>query len=263
MDSLTIGTYNLRTSAAEDHPWPERRDPMAQLIASLVLDVLGTQEGRPEMLDDLTARLPAHLRWVSQSRLGAEPDEAMAVLYNSERLSVLDVSHRWLSATPSVPGSSSWGNLTPRMYTQIRFHDGRTGSVFTVVNTHFDHLSEESRLNAANQLAEVVGATGEPTVVLGDFNNDAEASAAYEILVGTGLVDVVSATSEEKPPLGTFNDFGPPEPGAGRIDWLLSTPDIRCLQSRIVDEAPGGDYPSDHIPVVTLLVMPAGAEVSH
>lgn len=257
MDSLKIGTYNLRTAVAQDHPWHTRRDPMAQVIAGLAPDILGTQEGRPEMLDELTARLPGHYRWISQSRRGAQPDESTAVLYNTERLTALDVAHRWLSATPLVPGSTDWGNTTPRMFTRVRFHDSETDTVFSVINNHVDHLSEESRVKGAEQLVAEVGSGREPTIVLGDFNNDAETSAAYQILVEAGLVDVVRARSGGQPVLGTFNNYLPAVVGESRIDWILTTPDIRSLDARIVDEAPGGTYPSDHLPVITELVLPS------
>ena len=66
----------------------------------------------------------------------------MAVFFKRERFEPLEFDHYWLSDTPNVVGSSSWGNTVVRMVTWIRFLDKAADRELYVVNTHFDHVVE-------------------------------------------------------------------------------------------------------------------------
>ena len=59
-------------------------------------------------------------------RDGGSRGEAMQIFYDAKRLDPQEYDHYWLSDTPNVIGSKTWGGCCPRMVTWIRFLDRRT-----------------------------------------------------------------------------------------------------------------------------------------
>jgi endonuclease/exonuclease/phosphatase family metal-dependent hydrolase len=149
MGALRIMTFNLRRDVDHDaeNRWSERRDRVAAIVRDHAPDVLGTQEGLPHQLADLDARLDGYER-IGGCRRGDATDEACSIFYATGRLRALAWGDLWLSDTPGVAGSATWGNRLPRIVTWARFQDKATGREFTVANTHLDHESEEARRRA-------------------------------------------------------------------------------------------------------------------
>ena len=258
---MRVVTWNLRTDTAVEPPhWPDRLPDVAAVLADLAPHVVGTQEGSAAMLDDLAAALPARYTWVGEGRRGGRQDELTAVLVDTTRLEVLSWATTWLSEQPGVPGSVAWGAAFPRTMTWVRLRDRRTGTAYTVVNTHLDHVSAEARVRAAGLI--VAALPDEPTVVLGDFNAPAEPGpeGPYAVLLGSGLFDAVALHAPTDGSLGTFTDFAEPRVGAPRIDWVLASTGLRVEAARVVADGVLGEalddgrHPSDHLPVVADVV---------
>lgn len=272
-DVLRVLSYNLRFASEDDpQPWSRRRRPMATLLAGLEPHLIGTQEGLADQLDDLTSllnqtlslpgrsRLDGPYRWVGQGRHGGRTEEYSAIIYDSRRLEPGPITHRWLSDTPDVPGSRSWGNDIPRMMTEAHFTDRRSGRALVLVNTHFDHLSEGARQRSARFVRDRIRrlddpASGRIVVLTGDFNTAAPTSACYRILLDTPLDDTCSTATRPGPAWGSYTDYRPPSPGAERIDWVLVSPGVPVGRAGVVDEAPEGQYPSDHLPLLADLEL--------
>jgi endonuclease/exonuclease/phosphatase family metal-dependent hydrolase len=217
--------------------------------------VLATQEASAEMLDDLVAALPGY-RWVGEGRRGALTDETCGIVYDARALTVLDVRHRWLSGTPEVPGSVAPDAHLPRMLTAARFHDPASGTAFTVVATHLDHVGAQARIDGARLVArEAHRADAGPTVVLGDVN-DTAGSPAYEVLLGAGLHDALEPRDRPARRLRTFVGLEQDLTGEGdQIDWLFVTPDV-LVRDAWVDAAPlDAPLASDHRPLVADLEL--------
>lgn len=248
---LTLTTYNLRFGVEEDpQPWSRRRGPMIELLRSLEPTVLGTQEGLDHQLADVLAGLGEHYALTSEHRGDGEREESSAIFYDTRLVELVDVRHRWLSPTPEQPGSRGWGAYFPRMYSVARFRRIADGGALVVIATHLDHEVEVARLESARILAEEVRALcGEaPVVLMGDFNVDV-GSAPYRTLVAAGLRDAVEVATERGPVMGTFNEYRAPDPDGERIDWVMVDERVQVASARVVDVAPGGQYPSDHLPV--------------
>lgn len=250
-------SYNLRFASENDpQPWSRRRGPMIDLVSALAPDVLGAQEGLDHQLAELMDGLDARYRLVSEHRGDGETEENSALIFNSNSVELLDVDHRWLSDTPKVPGSISWGATLPRMYSVGAFRRLADGREFSVIVTHFDHQSAEAQARSADQLVRVI--TGfdpqRPVVLMGDFNAG-EDSEPYAVLTGAGLQDAYLVAAERGRRLGTFNDYGPPDPDGVRIDWILVNDRVAVESARMVDHSPFGQYPSDHLPVEAVLTF--------
>ena len=259
-DALHVMSFNLRyASTAEPNSWAARRPVLAQLLRREQPTVLGTQEGLYGQLKDIQRDLPEHYDWIGVGRAGGSRDEFMAIYYDTRRLEPLEFDHYWLSGTPNVIGSKSWGNNVIRMVTWVRFADKRTGAEFVAVNTHFDHESENSRQRSAELVRDRINALapGLPVVLTGDFNTAAPGTPTYDILMnGARLTDTWPAAAERRTPLhGTFHGYRPLVPNGSRIDWIL-TRGAKSIQAAAINTySRGGQFPSDHLPVQALVTV--------
>lgn len=255
---LGVMSFNLRyASTRTPHPWAGRRPLVAELLRREQPAILGTQEGLAGQLRDLDAALPGYAR-VGQGRKGGDRDEFVAVFFDTRRVTPLAHGDFWLSDTPAVPGSRSWGNSLPRMATWVRFRDRRTGTEFAIVNTHLDNASETARVRGAELVRDTVDGfdPGLPVILTGDFNAPAERSTAYRTLLAAGLTDTwTAAFTRLTPRYATYHGYGPPVLDGDRIDWILTRGAVTVPAAGINTFARDGESPSDHFPVQALLAL--------
>jgi endonuclease/exonuclease/phosphatase family metal-dependent hydrolase len=252
-DALGVMTYNLRyANENEGEAWSTRRALVTACIRTVAPDVIGTQEGLYRQLCDVAADLP-EFQWIGLGRQGGSRDEFTAVFFRATRLKPLEYDHFWLSDTPEVIGSMTWGNRYRRMLTWVRFRDLRTQREFYLWNTHFDHEVQEARIKSAALIRARVAQLDSalPVLLVGDFNADAETNEVHSRFVSDGfLQDAWTMAASRRGGLrGTFNGFGT-FPGLGRIDWILVRGPVSIPEIEVVEAADGARFPSDHFPVV-------------
>lgn len=256
---LKMMSFNLRYAAANDpYPWETRRARVQELIHKQQPDVIGTQEGLHRQITDMEEDLPDY-EWIGVGREGGQLGEYMAIFYNPERLKPLEHSHFWLSDTPEIISSTTWGNRIPRMATWVRFQDLQTKKTFYFLNTHLDHQSEVSRQASAELILDRIASFDPdiPVVITGDFNAN-PTSMTYSIFAEGGLQDgLLSAKRSINADLGTFPNYGDPTGGGPnrRIDWILHSGQVNVLRAEIVTYSPDSIHPSDHFPVVIEAVL--------
>jgi endonuclease/exonuclease/phosphatase family metal-dependent hydrolase len=251
--NLKVMTFNLRFASDKGpNSWPERRPVMKQCLEAANPDLIGTQEGLYQQLKDIERDLPRY-RWIGLGREGGSKGEFMAIFYKQDRFEPVQFDHFWLSDTPDVIGSSTWGNSNRRMVTWVRFRDQAGQREFYLVNTHFDHQVQLAREKSAELLLDRVRKLDQtiPVIVTGDFNARAGANRAYEILTSSGYLTDTWNTAKEKrgSQVATFHNFKGPVPGENRIDWILGH-GIRANWIEIDTCSKGSQYPSDHFPVM-------------
>ncbi|GAA2444500.1 endonuclease/exonuclease/phosphatase family protein [Actinomadura vinacea] len=250
---VRVMSYNVRLNAdAPPKDWPSRLPLMKNVLRKHQPDLLGVQEALWQQMRDLDGALPEH-DWIGMGRQGGTRDEFSAIFYRKDRFEVLDFDHFWLSDTPNVIGSKTWGNNITRMVTWAKFRDRRTGTAFYHVNTHFDHQSENARVKSAELILQRVRGfeAGTPVVMTGDFNAAAEKTQPYSVLTGQdAFVDTWKTADKRGPAYNTFGGWKPPVPGGDRIDWILTRGDVRTGWTEIDPYQKDGLYPSDHYPVV-------------
>lgn len=257
-DELHVMTFNLRfASNRGDHTWPQRRPVMAELFRREQPTVIGTQEGLYGQLRDIATDLPDHYDWIGEGRLGGSRDEFVAVFFDTRRLEPVGYDHFWLSDTPNVVASNTWGNDSVRMVTWVRFHDRRTGKEFVVLNTHLDDESEYSRERAAELIRDRVGSfpLALPVIVTGDFNDAAQQSTPYTILTGdSGLTDAwLAAKVRRSPAYRTWHAYRPLQENGRRIDWVLTRGPVTVDAAGLNTFSRKKQLPSDHLPMQVLL----------
>ena len=223
-------SYNLKFGSTNPpNAWPQRRPLMRELIEKVAPDVFGTQEGLYAQLQDMAADLPA-FQWIGMGRDGGSRGEFMAVFYRTARLEPLAFDHFWLSDTPEVIGSKTWGPKLARMVTWVQFRDRQTKQEFFFVNTHFDHQVQAAREKSAQLVRERVAAFDPklPVLFVGDFNAAAGSNKAYVMLTEDKFFTDTWTSARERvnDGIGSFNGFKALQKGGPRIDWILSRGDV-------------------------------------
>jgi endonuclease/exonuclease/phosphatase family metal-dependent hydrolase len=254
---LKVMTFNLRyASSAGPTAWDHRRPLVRDVIRLRQPDLLGTQEGLAPQLAELHADLPGYRR-IGQGREGDNRGEHMAIFILADRFDVLAAGDFWLSETPEIPASRSWGNTLPRMATWARLRDRKTRRELVLFNTHLDHQSQPSRERAADLLRARLDALPAelPVLLVGDFNAVAGANPVHARLLAQGfLTDLFrSAPIRRNAELDTYNGFLPARREGRHIDWILGRGPWIPLEAEVVDFSRDGRFPSDHFPVVVRL----------
>lgn len=250
---VKLMTFNLRY-ASEQPPnaWSDRRPVMRNLIQNYAPDVLGTQEGLFAQIQDLDYDLPDY-DWVGLGRQGGSRGEFCAIFYRHAQFELVAFDHFWLSDTPEVIGSITWGHQHRRMATWVKLRDRETQAEFIVLNTHFDHRVEKARVNSATLIRDRISSFDPsiPLVVMGDFNCVAESSEPFRILTtDTGLIDTFKfGPFEMMTNRSTFHGYEKDYASHRRIDWILARRPADGSEAYIVRYQENGQYPSDHFPV--------------
>ena len=267
---LVAVSFNIRfdpvneNSSIDPNGWTNpdgpRRDLVVDVITEMDADVIGVQEALDPQVVDLTSALPSYGFFGVGRDDGAAAGEYAGIFYRRSRLSLLDGGHFWLSETPELPGTVFEGSAAIRMATWVRLCDGVADREFVLLNTHWDHVSQESReLSAAlirQRLATI--ASEVPVVVTGDLNAwpenpaigillDAEPVQTPQLIDGYRQAN--PAIEEEE---GTVHYFLGITTGL-RIDFVLHDEGFQTVDTQIVRTHVDERYPSDHYPVTGTL----------
>ena len=256
-------TFNLKYASEQgENRWSDRRPILKRAILSEDPDLIGTQEGVYSQIKDMDADLPAY-DWIGLGRAGGSREEFMAIFYKAERLEPLAYDHFWLSDTPRIIGSRTWGHDNRRMVTWVRFRDKATGIEFYHWNTHFDHRVQLAREKSADlllsELRRIEPAL--PVILTGDFNASDTNIVHDKLLARTeGQLHLLDTWDQARERLGeqvgTFHGWEGSAAAHRRIDWILVTPDFRVGRAAVVTYQEQGRYPSDHFPVVSEVELP-------
>ena len=203
--------------------------------------------------------------------------EFSPIMYRKDRFEVFEHGQFWLSETPDVPGSRSWGNSITRICTWARMRDRETGRSFYFYNTHLDHRSPPSQQRSAELIAQRIAMheyKNAAVILTGDFNAGEDTSTIRFL---KGEVRQAFETTDAPPPspqlrdtfrvlhpeatnVGTFNGFRG-ESTRGKIDYVFVSAHVQVITAEIVHDNTDGRYPSDHFPVTaTVRLDPSDAE---
>lgn len=265
---VKIMTFNIRVGTAADGPdaWDKRKGLVFQVFKDQDADFIGVQEALGFQLNAIDKAAPAYDRIGVGTKDGKSSGPFNAIYYRKSRFSVKQSRTFWLSNEPDEPGSQTWGNKFPRAVTWGRFLEKDTGYTLYVYNTHFDHVSQNSREKSAVLLAkEIAGrqAQKDPFVVTGDLNAG-EGNLAIKFLKGdakidgkTNAVPMRDSFRVVKPDannVGTAHGFNGGT-GGNKIDYVFVPPKQKVNSAHIDHFNVDGRYPSDHFPVVGVITF--------
>lgn len=259
--TVSVMTFNIRYGSADDgdNHWDKRHDLVFDVIGKYDCDVIGLQEALRFQIDAIRAAHPGYGEVGVGRDDGQTKGEYSAILYRTDRLKLADSGTFWLSDTPEVVASTSWGNRITRICTWARFVQKDSGKAFYHFNLHMDHQSQPSREKSAVLIDQRIARRehADPIILTGDFNAG-EANPAITYLKGaskTGekpavrLVDTFRVLHPDATEIGTFNRFEGIRSG-DKIDYIFVLPETKVLDAKIIFDTPEGRCPSDHFPVI-------------
>ena len=261
---VRVTSYNLRYGTAKDgeNHWDKRKDFLAETIKAANPDLLGTQETLGFQRDFVAGILPGHDVLAVGRDDGQEKGEMTAIYWRKDRFEKLDGGHFWLSTTPDVAGSMAWDTSLTRMATWVRLKDKtHEGKPVLWVNTHFDHVGKQARLESAKLIRERLTILGKDCslILTGDFNAG-EGSDPYKAMFdmsGDAPSPVLDSLRVAHPQRGENEGTTTPfssTPGKGaRIDWIGISRDWKVIAAEIGHPDHEGRTSSDHFPVHAVL----------
>ena len=255
---LHVMSFNIRVPVdGGARSWGNRLPRIVRVVKAEQPTILGTQEGRKSQIQDLVDRLPGY-RFVARPSEAGGRGATCAILYRHDRLKKIDSGHLWLSDRPHQAGSITWGNRFPRMMTWVKFEDRNTGKKFIHVNTHFDHVSSESRRKSARFVRQWIRDRSLPTLVTGDFNTT-PGSTPHDTLTSGKVFDTWNRPEKRRTPsFKTANGWNPvPKRSDRRIDWILGTDGVAVHATAINTwVTKHRNTPSDHWAIQAVVSLP-------
>ena len=268
---LRIVTFNILHGNAHknnENRWENRRELVVNILRENQPDIAGLQEALRLQLDHLRQGLGQYREIGVGRDDGKTQGEYCAILYRLDRFDVDESGTFWLSDTPEVPGSITWGNACTRICTWARFIEKKSRLAFYAFNLHLDHVSQPSREKSVVLLAKRIAGRKrpDPFIVTGDFNAGEDnpvilylkgkVALAKDNATPTPnpipLVDTFRVLHADDKEVGTFNDLQGKRSGP-KIDYIFAPGDLEVLQAPIIRTQYAGRWPSDHFPVTATL----------
>ena len=254
---LNVGTFNLRYDNAADsgNLWKDRAPVVASLIRFHDFDLLGSQEGLSNQLDDISSALPQYGRYGIGRDDGKDKGEHSAIFYKKDRFTLLDKGDFWLSETPEKPTLGWDATCCKRICSWLKLKDKDAGKTFWFFNVHYDHQGKIARVESSKLVLKKIKerAGNGPVIFTGDLNGG-HSTECYQLIATSGLLkdtyDQVPYPYTNNP---SFQAFGKQLSGSEIIDHIFTTNHFKTLRWGILSDSYRGKYPSDHFPVLAEL----------
>ena len=261
---IKVVTYNIRYANSTDglNDWEHRSAEISKQIRGFNADFIGLQEALYLQIKMVQNQLGSQYDHIGVGRdFGDTVGEHCPLFYRSDiyqRVNHDVLTTFWLSETETVP-SKSWDAALPRIATGDLFENRTTKSRIFVLNTHFDHVGNEARINSMkliyNKLKPYLD-SGIAVVLLGDFNLQPDSKPIQWI--STKLSDCrnsIYAQVKMEDIKHTFNGFKL-TPTGPIIDYVFTSSNLNTVYYEVDQRIRGeGLFYSDHYPVVVKLVQ--------
>jgi len=254
---LNIVSYNIRQDTSEDQgarDWNQRKAKLTEYLRNKHASIIGLQEVRHNQLLDIDKALRDHSPVGVGREDGKQAGEYSPIFYDGKIWQLDPIEHGtfWLSDTPDVPNSKTWGNSHTRICSWARLiRRSDLGKAIYIYNTHWDHRSQQARVKSGELILKTIKARRhqqEPFILMGDMNATTKNTAVQQLLTSGILTDhgtqQALTSSQWKPTLS---------PGL-RIDHIFTSVSINNAQFNIELNPGVQDHAaSDHHPVVLSL----------
>ena len=117
--TLNIMSFNIRYGTANDgdDSWPNRDHLVFDVLKNHAPDIVGLQEALKFQIDEILENVPGYAMVGVGRDDGDTLGEYSAILYNPARFELKESGTFWLSETPDIIASTSWGNKITRICT--------------------------------------------------------------------------------------------------------------------------------------------------
>ena len=249
-----FGSFNLRNDNQGDvgNLWSQRKEVAANLLRFHQFDVFGTQEGKPNQINDLNTLLPEYASHGAGRDDGKDAGEHSSIFYKKDKFKLLKKGDFWLSETPDKPGLGWDATCCNRIASWVQLQDNKTGKKFFFFNVHFDHQGKIARVESSKlmikKIKELAGTA--PAVFTGDLNGGHD-SEWYLILKNSGLLtDTYNQVKQPYVNNASFNGWGKQLEGNEIIDHVFVTKDFTAVRWGVLTDTYRGKFVSDHFPIL-------------
>ncbi len=254
---LTLVTCNIRFDNPADgaNSWSHRRIFLSELLLSHSPDIIATQEGRFHQLQDLKSLLPG-FEMIDQHRSWIGERMYPTFFIRKNKFEFMKSEDIWLSETPDIAGSRSFDSAFPRLMTWMKVQPVNSQNDLWLVNTHLDHIKEETRLGQIKVLSNEIKKfwnEKDSLFIMGDFNDHPESVVRKHLEKTFSLQDAwkLFHKTEES----SHHAFQGEVPNGSRIDWILVDSRLKVLNAEMDKSSRDGKFPTDHYPVVTTISL--------
>lgn len=255
-----ILSCNIRVALPQDSlkgvGWDKRKEACLEVIKNQNADIICAQEVLKVQYEDMCEALSGY---DSFGFIGPDMDAfpegyhgiaKNVIFYSKKRYELRSQGNYWLSETPHIAASMSWGSARARHCNWVRLYDKYTGKEFRVLNTHLDHIAQEAKeaqinmiLNEAKQYQETF-----PQLLIGDFNANMDNNVIKSISLA-GWTDIFAKLNPDRANARSYHGFKgmhDDSGDSGRIDFIFSYGPVEAIASRLITDEVNGMFPSDH-----------------
>lgn len=287
-DTHKICNYNIRYyngSGNSAIDWPNRKPYVFEMIQRHNMDVCGIEEITKYQSPDFISTLTEY-EYVGYGRDNGKENSAGAsgeqtgLIYKKDRYIKLDQGRFFLSETPYKVSKVKNSDFN-RLVAWVKLKDRTSGKEFFFFATHFNHNYTPTKVQVRTDQAEVAikvvpEIAGEyPYFFAGDFNCEIT-EPAYEMLstrwtdsfiaMGDAAVGAYVCNEEQQTKYPTqcawegntyTGLYSSDDKSPKRIDLILFDEGRAEITSYFADNDDMGleKYPSDHLPVITEMVI--------
>jgi len=241
---LRVISFNIRCSNDPNgHSVAERAPRLAEITARYAPDVICFQEYRPRWEEHIEKYYSDTFDMFVKYRNETVDIEASPILWRKDKFECLRTGWFWLSDTPEVE-SRGWDEKYNcyRMCVYCVLKEKETGTVFTVMNTHFG-FGDDGQVKSVKLIDHYrKSVSGYPTFLTGDFNMTPE-SAGYREMTKR-LRDVNACT--EKNYSTTYHNYQPEAVTDMHIDYCFVDEAVTPISRVLITDTIDGKFPSDH-----------------
>jgi endonuclease/exonuclease/phosphatase family metal-dependent hydrolase len=252
---LKIISSNIRYDNPEDgeHSWENRKPLLLKIFHDFNPDILGTQEGRELQIKNLARSLS--LKLVDRHRQWIQERMYPCLFINEDKIQVHKSGDIWLSETPEISGSKSFKSSFPRLCTWMHITHIKSHQDYFVINTHLDHVLEETRIQQVNVLINEIQKMNKlqlPIILLGDFNDSPKGAIRKTLIERLNLFDPWIKLGQ--PEETSHHGFRGSNETGDRIDWILIPHSFVIEEIQLEKRSFNDVFPSDHYPLLATVI---------
>lgn len=255
-----ILSCNIRVALSQDSlkgvGWDKRKDICIEVIKKQNADIICTQEVLKVQYEDMCEAFSDYYSFgfagpdMDAYPIGYHGIAKNVIFYSKKRYELISQGNYWLSETPHIAGTMSWGSARARHCNWVRLYDRYTGKEFRIMNTHLDHIAQEAKEAQINMILTEAKQYQEnfPQLLIGDFNANMNNNVIKSITLA-GWTDIFAKLNPDNANIRSYHGFKglhDDSGDSGRIDFIFSYGPVESIASELITDEINGMFPSDH-----------------